>query len=119
MTHTLSFRKHVLKIKDQENLTFKEASERFKVGIASLVRWSKKIEPKTHRNKPATKIDREALRRNVEEHPDAYQHERAKRFGVTRCGIWYALKSLGVSYKKNAGAPQSMSRKAIYVLPDD
>ena len=119
MTHALSFRKHVLKIKDQEGLTLKEASERFKIGMASIARWMKRLEPQEKRNKPATKIDMEALKRDVEEHPDAYQYERAERFGVTRYGIWHALKRLGVSYKKKPKASQSMSRKAIYVLPKD
>ena len=119
MTHALSFRKHVLKIKLEEKLTLKETSARFKVGIASLVRWMKNLDPKTHRNKPATKIDMEALKRDIEKYPDAYQYERAERFGVTRYGIWHALKRLGVSYKKNPQASQSMSRKAHYLLPKD
>ena len=119
MTHALSFRKHILKIKAQENMTLKEASERFKVGVASIARWMKHVEPKKHRNKPATKIDMEALKRDVEEHPDAYQYERAQRFGVSTHGIWQALKRLGVSYKKKPQTSKSMPRKARYVLPKD
>ncbi len=119
MTHAVNFRKHVLKIKLQEEMTLKEASERFKVGMASIARWMKEIEPKKHRNKPATKIDMEALKRDVEIDPDAYQYERAQRFGVTTHGIWQALKRLGVSYKKKSEASQSGSRKACYVLPKD
>ena len=119
MTHSLSFRKHVLKIKVSENMTLKETSERFKVGMASIGRWMKHLEPKTSRNKPATKIDMEALKRDVEEHPDSYQYERAERFGVTPHGIWCALKRLGVTYKKNSKASQGRSRKAYYVLLSD
>ena len=77
------------------------------------------LEPQIHRYKPATKIDMKALKRDIEEHPDAYQYERAKRFGVTRYGIWHAMKRLGVSYKKNPKTSQSMSRKTICVLPRD
>jgi hypothetical protein len=40
------------------------------VGVASLFRWTKKPEPSKTRNKPATKIDREVLARDVEEKPD-------------------------------------------------
>ena len=119
MTHALSFRKHVLKIKEQEKMNLKEASERFKVGMASMARWMKRLEPKTHRHKPTRKIDMAALRHDIEKYPDAYQYERAKRLGVTPHGIWHALKRFGVSYKKNAKAPQSGSRKAFYVLPKE
>ncbi len=37
--------------------------------------------------------------RHVRDHPDAYQHERAARFGVTPKAIWQALRKLGVTYK--------------------
>jgi transposase len=117
MTHAVSFRQHVLKIKTKEQLTLKETSERFRIGIASVSRWMKHLAPKTTRNKPAIKIDREALKRDLERYPDAYQYERAKRFGVTSQGIWHALKRLGVTYKKNSTASQGRSRKAYYILP--
>lgn len=117
MSYSLDFRLHVLKVKEAERLTFQECSSRFCVGIASLVGWSKNPYPKTKRNKPTTKIDMEALKRDIEEYPDAYQYERAQRFGVTATGIWHALKRLGVTYKKNPKSSQSRSRKALYILP--
>ena len=100
--YSIDFRRRVLAIKEAEKLSFADVSKRFKVGIASVVRWSKKIEPTLKRNKPATKIDMEALKCDVENHPDAYQYERAERLGVSQKGICAALKRLGVSYKKKA-----------------
>jgi len=47
------------------------------------------------------KINRDRLIRNVEQHPDAYQHERAERFGCSQRGICEALKRLKISRKKN------------------
>ena len=44
----------------------------------------------------------EALRKDVEENPDHYQYERAKKFGVAQSTIFYALKRLAISTKKNA-----------------
>jgi len=44
----------------------------------------------------------EALRKDVEDYPDLYQHERAKKFGVGQSTIFYALKRLNISNKKNA-----------------
>ena len=119
MSYSLDFRLHVLAVKAAEDLTFKEASSRFEIGIASLVRWSKNPRPKSKRNKPATKIDMDALKKDIEEYPDAYQYERAQRFGVTTTGIWHALKRLKVTYKKNTQPSQIGSRKAVYILPTD
>ena len=47
----------------------------------------------------------EALKRDVESHPDAYHRERASRFGVSEGGILKAVKCLGVSYKNPPKAP--------------
>lgn len=100
MAYSIDFRRKVLSIKEQENLTFSEVSERFGVGQASVVRWSKNIEPQRTRNKPTVKMNWEVLAKDVEEHPDSYQYERAHSEGVSRQGIAYALKRLHISRKK-------------------
>lgn len=100
MTYSIDFRKKVLAIKAQENLSFVEVANRFGVGKSTVVRWSKRIEPQRTRNKPATKIDMVALAREIERRPDAYQYELAELFGVSQRGIGNALKRLGISRKK-------------------
>jgi len=102
MSYSLDFRKQVFKLKAEEHLTYQEASDRFGIPMRTLFRWQKCIEPKTTRNKPSSKIDMEALRKDVEQNPDAYQYERAKKFGVAQSTIFYALKRMGISNKKNA-----------------
>ena len=62
------------------------------------------------RDKPATKLDMDALAKDVEVAPDDYQWERAKRLGVAERTIGYGLKRLGMSYKKNAQTPQGKQR---------
>lgn len=119
MTYSIDFRQKVLEIKNKEGLTFGETAKRFGVGIASLVRWCARIDPVMKRRKPATKIDREALQKDVTTYPDAYQHERAKRLGVSQQGIHDALRRLGVTYKKKPSASQSVPRKTITLLPED
>jgi len=96
-----------MKLKERENLTFEATSRRFGVGIRTLFRWQLRMEPKMQRSKPATKINMEALKQDIEENPDAYLHERGERFGVTGSCIFYALKRLGVSYKKNSDSSKS------------
>ena len=89
-----------MKRRGREGLTIAEVSARFCVGVASVVRWLKSPEPKQTRGKPATKVDMEALVRDVRDHPDAYQHERAARLRVSPRGAGAALKRLGVTYKR-------------------
>ena len=100
MAYSLDFRRQVFKVKQKENLTFQEISERFSIPIRTLFRWQNRIEPKTKRNKPSTKIDMVALAKDVADNPDHYQYERAKTFGVSQSAIFYALKRLQISYKK-------------------
>lgn len=107
MAYSLDFRKRVFAVQKQEQLTFEETSKRFHVPIRTLFRWQRRIEPKTTRSKPAVKIDMEALKKDVELHPDKFQYERAKEFGVTQGAIWFALKRLKISVKKNSAPSQS------------
>ena len=72
MTYSLDMRKKVLKVRQEEGLSMAKVAKRFDVSLVSVMRWSKTLESITKRNKPATKIDMEALKRDVEVHPDAY-----------------------------------------------
>lgn len=115
MTYSIDFRRKVLSVREKEDLTIAEVAARFCVGVASVVRWIKDPEPQLTRNKPATKIDMEALSRDVKENPDAYQAERAKRLGASEKGIGHALRRMGVTYKKNAASPQGGRRRTAHL----
>ena len=118
MTYSLDFRLKVLSVKEKENLSFAETAGRFCIGLASIVRWSKKPEPQKKRNKAPTKINMEALKEDIVLYPDAYQYERAERLHASKTGIWHALKRLRVTYKKNSRTSQGGSRKTLCFLPD-
>ena len=100
MTYSIDFRQHVLAYKDKHNLTFEKTSEHFAISLRTLFRWHDNITPCTTRQKPATKLDMDILKQDVEAHPDDYQWERAKRLNVGQPAIHYALKRLKISYKK-------------------
>ena len=119
MTYSIHFRKKVLKIKDREKLSFEAVAKRFSLSKTTVVSWTKNIVPQKTRNKKAVKIDMELLAKDIELYPDNYCYERAKRLGVSPTGIRDAQYRLGVTYKKNLDAPQSRSRKKIYLLPKD
>ena len=116
MSYDIKFRRHVLKIRDAEGLSFSKVAERFGIAKQSVYNWSVRLEEKK-RFKPATKIDMAALVRDIEEYPDAYQYERGERLGVSSKGIWHALRRLRVTYKKKPSASQGGSRKTICLLP--
>ncbi|MBV8357141.1 MAG: transposase [Deltaproteobacteria bacterium] len=115
MTYSLDFRRKALYVREQEGLTIAEVATRFGVGIASVVRWLKKVEPQRTRNKPATKIDMAALAQDVRNNPDAYQYERAQRLGVSQKGIGHALRRLGVTYKKYPVASQGRRARTTHL----
>jgi len=111
MSHAISFRRHVLRVRELEQLSFAQTARRFLVGVASVKRWSKRLEPKPYVRKKPRKLDPAALAQDVRDHPDAYQYERAARFGVTPKAIWQALRKLGVTYKKSVNTPQGKRRQ--------
>ncbi len=118
MTYSLDMRHQVLKVRREECLSMNQVAKRFGLSLASVMRWSKTLEPVTKRNKPATKIDMEALKCDVEKYPDAYLKERAERLRVSHNCVWHALKRLNVTYKKNPKSSKSNSRKTLCFLRD-
>jgi transposase len=119
MAYSLDFRKKVMDVRAREGLTIVEVSERFDVGVATVVRWLKRLEPQRTRYKPATKIDRIALARDVRQWPSASQAERAKRLGVSAKGIDHALRRMNITYKKNTAASQSGRWRSAHLPSTD
>ena len=105
--YSIEFRREVLKTREKKKLSVKTTAELFGIHPITIFRWLKRIEPCKTRNKPATKIDMEALKKDVKLYPDAYQKERAKRLKVSESCVFYALKRLKVTYKKNSKTSKS------------
>ena len=118
MTYSVQFRKKVLKLQSGGE-SFIKVSRRFKISTTTISRWKKELNPKPSRNKRPIKIDDEELKKDIEDYPDSYSHERASRLGVSTSLIKHAKKRLGVTYKKNTETSQSGSREKIYILPTD
>jgi transposase len=106
-------------IRQQEGLTIEETAKRFGVGKMSVLRWSKRLESKTHRNKSCVKIDMKALKEDIQTYQDAYYYERAKRLGVSAAGVFKAMKRLGITFKKNSLSSQGQRRRTAYFLSKD
>jgi len=83
-----------------------EAARRFQVSRASVYNWTKVPDGLAYRRPGPTgprRVDWEALRQDVATQPERTQRERAHQFGVSRHCIWYALRHMGLSRKKNTG----------------
>ncbi len=86
--------------------SYRETAAVFKVSTFTLQAWKSQLKetgtlaPKK-RKETWRKIDPDKLRKYVEEHPDAYQHEIATAFGVRLYAIQKALKRLKITRKKN------------------
>ena len=113
MGYILDFRKKALEIRKKENLSIAETARRFGVGRSSIICWINNIKPCTTRNKPATKINMEALKKDVADNPDLYL-ERAEKFNISGSGIFYALRRLNIRCKRKLKASESRPIQKSY-----
>ena len=97
MTYSLDFRKKVLKTKQEESLSFTSVAAKFGISKAAIFRWSKKLESTGKRNRKWKKLNKDALKLDIEQNPDSYSYERAQRLGVSASGIRYAKRLLGIT----------------------
>lgn len=68
-----------------------ETAKRFKIAIASVVRYNKVLEANRTRHRE-NKLDIEVLKQDIELNTNVYHYERATDFSVTETGILKILK---------------------------
>ena len=90
----------------REGHSYRETAAVFKVSTFTLQAWKSQLKKSgtlspQKRRETWRKIDPDKLRKYVEEHPDAYQHEIATAFGVRLYAVQKALKRLKITRKKN------------------
>lgn len=109
MSYEIKYRQRAMSYM-AEGHSYRETAEVFKVSPTTLQKWKSMLKetgtlaPQKHERR-WRKIDPEKLRKYVEAHPDAYQHEMAAAFGVRLFAIQKALKRLGITRKKNDSVP--------------
>jgi transposase len=105
MAYSKDFRRRAMEYMDAGH-TYKELYEAFKIYPSRIAEW-RRLEAETgslDTQYPKTrvrKIDLQKLEQAIKEKPDAYLHELAKEFDCTKQAIFYAIKRLKISYKKN------------------
>lgn len=100
MTYSLSFRRKVV-AHVEEGMGKREAARLFKISPNTLYGWlrSPDLSPKQHGSRQR-KIDKAALIRHVEDHPDTLLRERAAHFGVHTNAVWEMMRKLGFVKKR-------------------
>ncbi|WP_413521020.1 IS630 transposase-related protein [Psychrobacter glacincola] len=111
MTYSADLRAQVIKIVKNKDMSIRQACTFYNVSKTALQRWLKNPSIKQTRDKSPTKIQDDLLLKDVEQHPDDYLYERARRFNCSKTGMYTALKRLGISQKKDLGASKIVSDK--------
>jgi transposase len=105
MAYDVRFREKVLKYLSKGH-TLEEAHQVFEVGTTTIKGWkilqkeTGKLDKRPLERKPF-KIDSDKLMAYIGEHPDSYLREIAEVFNCTDQAVFYALKRLKITRKKN------------------
>ena len=91
-----------------------EASRQFSVARPTLCKWLNATDP-LKRQKPGPRgprlLDPDALRKHVADFPDQTLNQRACYFGVSTFCVWYGLKNIGCTRKKEHSGIRSDALK--------
>lgn len=103
MAYSKDFKQLVLS-KLAQGMTTREVAQEFGITLSTVVYWKRPQTEKKPQQRTARKISQTALLEDVARYPDAYGHERAKRFNCSASGIYKALKRCNSTYKKRPTA---------------
>jgi transposase len=92
---------------DKEDVTQKQVSNIFGISLKTFSNWIRlrKSGDFSRRpsgtKRPSIRLDESSLVEYISDNPDSYLHEVAQYFSVHPTTIYYALKRLGITRKKN------------------
>jgi len=115
MAYSVDFRRAAIEYWQSDH-SKEELYEAFKIHPSRVYEWLRhegktgSLEP-SYPERRTRKIDLEKLKQAVERKPDAYLAEFAKQFDCTEQAIFYALKKLDITVKKNSIHIQNNRRK--------
>jgi len=105
MAYSVDLRKKTIDF-IMEGHTVQEAHEIFKVGTTTIKEWKKLLNEqgtleKRQLERKHKKVCPAKLKAYMNENPDSYLRETAKEFNCTEQAIFYALKRMKITRKKN------------------
>ena len=115
--YNLYFIKKVLR--QRESMSIRKTATKYNISTRTIQNWEQGKLPAGKRQKPNRKLDKSLLLKDIKQYPDAYQYERAQRLDVSQLCIWYNLKKLGITYKKNFETSKSRRREAVVISKKD
>ncbi len=102
MSYSLDLRERVTEFIENGG-SVSRASKIFKASRATIYRWlGRENLQSTVVKRRKRKLDWEALKQDVEEHPDSKLKDRAQKFGVRVNALCYAFKEMGITRKKKS-----------------
>lgn len=101
MTYSVDLRKKVVAFV-RDGGSQREAARHFDISLWCVRAWlaRKDLKPQQQGVSHQRKLDKEAVRAHVRDHPDAILRERAAYFGVHISSIGWALRRLKLTRKK-------------------
>lgn len=100
MPYSLDLRKRVIAFVEGGG-SISTAARTYQVGRATIYRWLNRVDlAPTKVTRRKRKLDWDALRQDVEQHPEATLAERAQRLGVSISAISQTLKKMKITRKK-------------------
>ena len=106
-SYSVALRERAIKFVETENGSPKEACSVLGIHISTLTKWLKRyretgeVAPIPRKRYRKRKVDIKLLQQYVIKNPDATLDELAKPFDVFPSTIFYHLKKLGITRKKN------------------
>jgi transposase len=113
MAYSVDLRERVVNAVREGEGTQEEVAKRFKVSLSSLKRWLNREHLKAGKPGPrGPRLDIEALKKAVQDKPDAYLDEYAQMLNSSDSTVSYNLIKLGIRRKKNHPVPGAKRGKA-------
>jgi transposase-like protein len=116
MAYSIDFKRRAVAYK-QEGHTFVQLREAFGIPSETYYQWKENLENGYYeteiKRERKRKIDKEGLKRAVAEKPDTYLRELAEEYGCTESAVFYALKKLNITRKKNVSLITKNQRKNV------
>lgn len=106
-SYSNAFRERAIKFVEAENGSPKAACSVLGIHSSTLTKWLKKyretgeVKPLPRKTYRKRKVDVNLLKQHLNNNPDATLPELAEPFGVFPSTIFYHLKKLGITRKKN------------------
>jgi len=99
-------KEYFVKEQAKSDLTIEKFCEKYGLLIRSFFRWKMKLEKnhtlerdKTNLGK-SRKLKEDMLKKDIEEYPDSFYYERAKRLNCSKMTVFHAVHKFGFSHKK-------------------